>query len=698
MSRGTFLHKIMSATGTNLALALFGVEGHNQTFTDIQVSNLLTPGKADKASRKNAKYNSGGIAEVYLKAHRAFQRDYRKKYSAKFMERQGYAPTSTAYTRVNDEAKTELYLESLYGYLDVAVESSRDKYLTITEKGRHAIQTLMGYDFATGNVIDGGTYALTEYTEDTFDTTVLVHMKRDYIESIEDNLYANYAYNGSEVTILGEQYTIGMLSSTLNASDEYETICTHVGSTLPEEVILTPAERKTYSVSNPAYGTEASHVSYRVISGEVGTELRYWVDLADTRDIYVKKDVAITTIVPMKEDNVMIDLEDAKLERMLKKLNLSGEQLLTSLENPGMDGAYLMTGLDPQYNDNTSNTTMLKAFDYLSEGGSNIVVSISKLSMKYSFSMTKEIISGSIGAIGTATKTFIPRVPAAEVQAIQAGMILRLQVDSNEYKEITVTDFIQEYTISGQVITSYLDSTGGYCRIVIPLDVLNALKYRDFEHVYERSLCLLSFSTETVYVEWYETAAFGTLLKVIAIALLVWSFGTSTDLSAWLWSMASSMAIMFVASEIGKMIGGTLGAIVGAIIAVVGMSINPYIVMNSTEIWLMSAQQTLGVVNQHIQHEMAKLLVESDAYFENMKNKMEELEKDQDAMDEKSDTAWALAGFDSSYAGRGVTSYQSIEQYCSGVVDSTDLSYLVDYGEQIRNTLNTRNGVVAGVD
>ncbi len=685
---GGFVGEVISFIGRP-----FGIYTHDETFTDIQISNLLTPGEADKNARKNCKHNSGGDSQLYLTSYKAFQRDYRKKYSAQFMRRQGYAPSSTAYTRVNDEAKTEVYLEGLYGYAAVTVESVKDKYLTVNEKGRHAIQTLTGYDFATGNVIDGGTYILTEYTEDTVDETVVVHMKRDYIESIEDNLYTNYAYDGIEVTVLDEQYTVGVLSSELNVNDEYETVCVHVGGTLPDEIIVTAAERKAYEVTNVAYGTEASYASYRVTSGEVGNELRYWVDLADTRDIYNRANVDITAIIPMKEDNVMVNLENRQLEKMLGKLNLSGEQLKTSIENPDMDGAYLMTGINPQYNDNTTNATLLKIFDYIAEAGANISISISRLSMKYSFGMTKSTVSGSIGPVGTATRVNIP-ASYSEGNTTQAGMTLRLQVDSNEYREITVTNFSQEYTISGHVLTTHFDSTGGYTRIVIPLDILNGFNYKTFVEVYEKSLCMLAFSVEVVRVQWYETSAFGTILKIVGLILTIFTIFT-VGLVMIIVMKAVMQLIMKLAV---KLFGPVFGPIVVAIVMILAMDASGAMAsMSTVEVWMFSANQALGAVNQIIQHKADELARESADYMDNMQKKMAELEEKAEALAEKSDTEWFIEGFDSSYAGRGSEVFQSIEEYCGSIVDSTDIGWLSDYGQQIANSINIRNSVVAGV-
>lgn len=95
-------------------------------------------------------------------------------------------------------------------------------------------------------------------------------------------------------------------------------MCSYI-RTLPDLVVLTPVERIVNVVTRAALGTEASYASYRVLSGEVGTETRYWVDVANTQNIYDTTVLAITAIIPMKENNVMVDTDAYKLTRMLRR-------------------------------------------------------------------------------------------------------------------------------------------------------------------------------------------------------------------------------------------------------------------------------------------------------------------------------------------------------------------------------------------
>lgn len=664
---------------------VLGIETHEETITDLVVTPLLTPGLANENARRYAKRQAKGNMEMYFKSYRAFQRDYRKKYSKQFMLRQGYLPNSTATSRVITVVKAKSYIESLYGYDNVNVVSFGTGYLTDNQKNDHAIQQVGGYDFPTGQiVVSGKRYNNHQYSYPNSNQVQIVST-RLYEETIIQNLTDNYSYDGTYITIEGEVYEVGVISSTVNELDQYETICTHVDGLLPDEVIYTDVERITNVVANTAYATEADYIDYRVLSGEVGTELRHWVAVAGvTSVIYDIVAIDVTTIIPMKEDNVMVDTDDYKLNRMLRKLNLSGDVLKANIENPDLDSAYLMTGIDPTSTRSADIKTLFRSFDLISPGSGNITVSISKLSMKYAFTMAKTFVSGSIGPVGTYTKS-------TSGTGESAVMTLRYQGNSTEYKQLVISNFLQTYTVSGNNFAAYLTTGGGFCRIVVPLDVFNGLQYKDFVDVYEYGLCLLAYSATTIKIKWYETGAFGTLLKIAAIAITIISLGSASSVSAALWTIATAAAIMLAASMIASAIGGTFGAIVGAVVAIAAMAYFGGYGFESPELWLMSANKAIGVINQTIAMEMDKLSANWEAYLNEMTDKMGELKELNKEYEDLN--PYAYTTFDSSYAGTPNPVFRSISEYCASILDTSDMSYIVDYGAQIQDALIKRMSI-----
>ncbi len=710
---GGFVGEVISFIGRP-----FGIYTHDETFTDIQISNLLTPDIAEDSARKSAKRDSEGDVDAYFDAYKTFQRDYRKKYSQKFLENLGYNPSSTAQARIVVKEQLETYLESLYGYANVQVIDYGDRYLTLNEKGNHALTNLAGYDFTTGLVTDTGkVYELINYSNGTPSNQVSINMIREYSETIIENLTNNYGYDGTYIYITGEQYLVGVIDPTVNVNDEYETVCTHVGPTipsLPDETILTPIELKTYIVTNTAYGTEASYASYSVTSGEVGTETRYWVAVADTISvIYNTTVINMTAIIPMKEDNVMSDLNNRNLERMLKRLNLSGEQLRSSIENPDMDSAYLLTGLDVQDNSPIGNKVTFQFFDLLAPGTGDVVISMSRLSMRYAFTMARSTVQGNIGAVGTYTKSVGGTSGAGRVWT------LRWQASPTEYQQITVSNYEQTYTVSGNPLTAYLDSTEGYGRIIIPLDILNNLRYREFVYIYERSLCMLAFSLEVVEVKWYETAAFGTLLKIVAIVLIIMSFGASSPLSATLIGLAATAAaalgtvltltmyylvlyvgtaiVMYAISEVLGMIAEKIGGVTGVIVAA---AVAAYVGYKTGTIkfdfgtagtWFQFAETGLSTYRQYINDQTEQILSDAQVMYDNMsedinyfKDKLAELSNDPSIINTMS------------YAGVPSPMFRSTEQYVDSMI-VTNVDNLADYEMQISYGLEINSNVISGI-
>lgn len=682
--------------------------GSTKTFTDLQVSNLLTPDVADAEARRVAKRISEGDAMTYFHGYRQFQKDYRKKYSTQFMERQGYAPSSTATADIVTEIKVKAYLELLYGYTNVNVTAFGDRYLTISEKGKHAIQQIAGYEFATGHIVVLGKYYNNyQYIELVDATQLEVTSTRLYDETIIQNLTDNYGYDGTNIYVGTAKYLVGLIDSTVNITDEYETVCTSVDvPALIDKTILTPVERIVNVVTELAYGTEASYASYTVTSGEVGTETRYWVDVANTQAIYDNTILDITAIIPMKEDNVMVDTGDYKLNRLLRKLNLSGDQLKAGLENPDMDSAYLMMGINPEYDAPITNEVLFKMFDYISPGSGDIKISLSKLSMTYKFAMTKSTIIGSIGAVGTYTRVDDPNPTIiddgvdggshTETGGIHTIMTLRYQGNTSEYQELIITNFEQKYTVSGFPFTAYLDSTNGYCRLAIPLDLLNSLPYKKFVWIYERSLCMIAYAMQVVKLEWYETGAFATLMKIVGIVLTIMTLSAATSfyllVVAILETTATAYIAMWVAAQVGGVAGVILGVIVGMLLVGGFKSFNVSS-LTSVDVWLKMANQFINTMAQMQQHELDAFVAKSTQELEELSKQTEDMQEKLAGLDES--TPVSMLTFDSAYAGTPNTVYQSIEQYCSGLINA-DVENIVNYDLQMEYAIVTRTTVWSG--
>lgn len=702
---------------------VFGLVSHHEIFTDIQVSNLLTPGKADSFARKNAKHQAFGNHGDYFHNYRGWQREYRKKYSKKFLENLGYAPTSTASTQVPNDTTIEAELTSL-GYDVSTIISARNQIMDLDDKKDYYLMghtQLNGFDPFTGVYAVGGkNYVLHSYVAGATDNDLDVTWRRDHEDAIIENLIANYSYDeiNNTVAIDTFTYTVGSLDSTVYDSsgasiyrNVYRTICTH--PTEPDVVIETPVEYLYVTDSDPMYSQEVLWIRYRTTD----TVTRYYAEpVVDAGRLYITGEVDITAIIPLKVDNSMVDLDSRKLDRMLRRLNLSGEDLRESIENPDMDSAYLMTGIDPTVSDVPAiDKTVFQMFDLMSPGSGNVNISIDQLSMKYSFEVVKTVETGVIADVGKYIKE----------NTGSSTMLLKYQINSTEYRQLSISEFSQTYTVSGHGFTSDFGSSAGLCRLVIPLDIYNGLSYKEFVEVYERSLCLLAYSMEVVKVKWYETSAFGSILKIVGIALLVIGvggvllaisqgitmFAATTTLAA---TIASSLgttlslgALMAVAvlelvvvsavssaalSYLAEKVGGATGALLAAIgtLVVTYYGANGASTSFTASQWMMAANNALSTYTQWIGHQTENVMNSIEDYMSIMGAKIEDLESKLEEFEND-----VSRGF-SDLIGEPNSIYNTIERMCSSIT-TTDVSNLVDYGTQIEYAINVRTNVVSGI-
>lgn len=709
----------------------FGIYDHEELVTGMQVSNLLTPGVADKGGRNGAKRGSGGNAGLYHSSYRQFQRRYRKKYSKQFLESLGYSPNSTATTYAATKAKTSAWLATNYGYLDTDIHVVEDRYLTSANMINYGKQETAGFDPDTGKLVEGGkTYDFISGTV-VNPTTVSMLWRRGYEETIIQHLVNdyNYSYEDHTVVIGGLVYGLGPFSADI-VDGSYVTVAVR-DPILPgtEEVvveILTPVEEITRGYANSSFDNEVLWIEYHVIDGGVyeyveprdpytvvypggltdtivpigyyrlvsgvGSGTRYVMANARSLPVYDTVAIDITAIIPMKENNVMTDLDSSKLERMLKKLNLSGEQLRSNLENPDIDAAYLMSAIDIRINTPIHNKVLFKMFDMISPTQGNISISINQLNMSYLFNITKAEIVGSIGTVGTYTRVL--------TTGENATLVLRYQGSSNNYRELVITAFTQRYTIQGQQFTTLIDATTGYTRLLIPLSIYNSLSYKEWVEIYENSLCFLAYSEKVVFVHWYESGFFAFVLQIAAVIIMIIAFvpsgGTSVSWGSVLLALVQSYAVMQVVVEIGKAIGGPLGAAIAVAAAVYMAMRNPGTAgTNSTAAWLKTASDGLSVINQIVQHEMDKMVVDYEKWMEDASRRYADLKEkiDKFTEDDANDVIINISQFSDVVWN---TPFPSIEQYVNSVVNTESLvdgKWMYDIDAQIEQRNSVRVGV-----
>jgi hypothetical protein len=230
---------------------------------------------------------------------------------------------------------------------------------------------------------------------------------------------------------------------------------------------------------------------------------------------------------------------------------------------------------------------------------------------------------------------------------------------------------------------------------------------------------MLAFSLEVVEVKWYETAAFGVILKIVAVVLLVFSWGASSALSSALIGFAATAAavldtvltltmyylvlyvgtaiVMYAISEIigmiAEKIGGAAGAIVAAAVAAyVGYSTGTIkLDFGAAGTWFQFAETGLSTYRQYINDQTEQILSDAQVMYDTMsedinyfKEKLAELSNDPSIINTMS------------YAGVPSPMFRSTEQYVDSMV-VTNVDNLSDYELQIAYGIEINSNVISGM-
>jgi hypothetical protein len=322
--------------------------------------------------------------------------------------------------------------------------------------------------------------------------------------------------------------------------------------------------------------------------------------------------------------------------------------------------------------------------------------------MSYTFKLTKTEITGVVAPIGGYIRSYQPYIegtPYSEDGSSNPGqssvMTIRYQGSATTYKEIHIIDFSQTYTISGNKITTTFDNTSGQTQLLIPLQVFNALDFKEWCAIYETGLSFLVFSAKTVHVSWYETGLFRFIMMIIAVILMFipGTQGAGVTLMQIATRVVIMMAVLYVANWIAAQIGGTTGAIIGAIVAVVAAAYFGYIDISGDQGWLQFANTGLNTINQNAQHEMDKLTADYDGYMASMKEKIDDLEK---KIEEYKDNGIMVNNMLIDSIGRRNPLFNTIENYVNSIVNT---EYLVDgsWMYDVTGEVERRNKVYVGV-
>ena len=392
-------------------------------------------------------------------------------------------------------------------------------------------------------------------------------------------------------------------------------------------------------------GAEYCMASYYELDagGATTLPLKWWAyKLSDGTHPALSGTVTIQTstdfmpVVPIRRVN--IDLTSAPYQStqqyitgkaLLKKIKLDIDEIATQInDNPDkddIDHAYVMFGVNMQTTSNAGIWYLGEFFEHIGalttatawthvddilNGDSTVNVNTKQtytmntslveygLKLKIEFLyITTVFIVGSIGAIGTATKTFT-RNTVGDVYNLSSWddnskVVFKLQTEANLYKEVTVYAPRHNNDIwTGHSVNTYLNDViddADNLNFIVPVHygVSSNMDKIMQNQLYQEALILVINAVDVVKLKWYETSLFKfVLLMVMAYFTLTtgagWilnfpaaTAGTLAILGHVLVPVVFGMALNYGARLIAEAIGPEGAAIIAVVMAAYSLIAGP---------------------------------------------------------------------------------------------------------------------------
>jgi len=461
--------------------------------------------------------------------------------------------------------------------------------------------------------------------------------------------------------------------------------------------------------STPEYSYEVMYTTYTLIGGAIDEWFSY-VENLDTipSNLYVLATINMTAILPLKENNSIYDLEEKRRKQLLRRVGIEPKDMVESLADPNLDNAYLWTGLPLSNIDPASIKVMFKTFDYLAAGSGNISVSMSQLSMNYNFTIAKSTYTGKIMNVGEYSKSLVGAdVPGSSDEngstpATYSTLTLLYQGSETEWRQIVITNYVNSYSISGHSFTAFLTSSKDVARLIIPLDVLNGLRYREYVTVFESSLSMICYSITVVKTKWYQTGIFKIFVLIVMIIIAIYTGyfdpqAFATAIGSMTATELVTAAIISIGVSVGiqlilKALGPEMGALV-AIIAIVALAYGGYLNMNLNNFngYLATATNVLSTMDQAIQMKTNEIMVKGKEELDAIAEKSEQVQELMENMRSlDGGMAYMINGFDDTAASSTMPTVDSYyTNMLGGVAFNFDVMYDVDGAIMKRKVVNS---------
>lgn len=283
-------------------------------------------------------------------------------------------------------------------------------------------------------------------------------------------------------------------------------------------------------------------------------------------------------------------------KRLLDYLKLDIEELITNLDSNSyvddVTDVYINLAINPSDTNSVISKLLWLSFNEIivvsgllsntNEYVATFVEQDVNNSIVWSDQVVIPNVSGSIGPKDTYTHTIgsvVTSVPNADdpdisTNVTQKTLTLRHQKDSSNYEEIVLTGLSSMSAIAYDGYHNLSVSDLGDDNFTIPLSlfVFDSIKAEEQLEVYQYLLRLDLFALKVVEIEWYQTAAFASLFKFVAIVITIVTF----DFSGGIYGILEQLVINYLVGELVVFIAlktgnAELAAILG-LVAVIAFS------------------------------------------------------------------------------------------------------------------------------
>ena len=550
-------------TELEFVMGLFGIKDEDVISTevatqrimnDIDVTNLWT-----KAALEKMKDDSVGILELVMSYADVSRKSYSEWYHKGKTEFVDGLPTANVHAQAINKAVVKSVVDSVHG-INSSIVSVKLGSTNKEAWSAYVLHDLYGYSTATNlYTYNGHQYALNSvdynYTTNKYDVVGYCYetVTTTVVTTTEVTITVGSTTDSRRTLVTRTTTSVGSLrgtlsSSTVTVSDVTDTVTKDsvVGgvSSVTDSTTSVQEVAYTHSFSIDAYDA----VRYYTVVYSVGGVDNYWVyklgagtypTLDAMAGSYVTN-LEMLPIVAIRKNLVNVNSSKTSAryltsKKLLDALSIDIDDLTDSVcRNSNVSDVldvFVHFGLRPQDTSAVMSKALYSMFEYiygdstLMTGGSytaTFTEDTYNCAVKWSAQSMSSVV-GTIGTVGTYKHTVDGDT-----------LTLKKQVTTTRYSQIVI-DGVSALTIirrDGLSGVKELFMTDASFAIPISYYFINKLNKIEQYELFAKTLLISEYAAHVTHLEWYQTAGFSMVLKVVAVVLSIFTFGGSLLLLA----------------------------------------------------------------------------------------------------------------------------------------------------------------------